>query len=44
MEKTEAKVKEYTEYEERFHGFVLAGLSLILLEFVLTNTRFRKIP
>jgi Ca-activated chloride channel family protein len=44
MEKTEVKVKEYTEYEERFHGFALAGLSLILLEFLLANTRFRKIP
>ena len=44
MEKTEAKVKEYTEYEERFHGFALAGLGMILLEFVLATTRFRKIP
>lgn len=44
MEKTEAKIKEYTEYEELFHRFALAGLLLLLTEFVLANTRFRKIP
>jgi Ca-activated chloride channel family protein len=44
MEKTEAKVKEYTEYEELFHRFALPGLLLLLAEFVLVNTRFRKIP
>ena len=44
MERTEAKIKEYTEYEELFHRFALAGLLLLLAEFVLANTRFRKIP
>jgi Ca-activated chloride channel family protein len=44
MEKTEAKVKEYTEYEELFHRFAIPGLLLLLAEFVLVNTRFRKIP
>jgi Ca-activated chloride channel family protein len=44
MEKTEAKVKEYMEYEELFHRFALPGLLLLLLEFVLVSTRFRKIP
>ncbi len=44
MERTETKIKEYGEYNERFHGFALAGLSLMLVEFVLATTRFRKIP
>ena len=44
MEKTEARVKEYTEYEELFHRFAIPGLLLILAEFVLASTRFRKIP
>jgi len=44
MEKTEAKVKEYMEYEELFDRFALAGLLLLLVEFLLTSTRLRKIP
>jgi len=44
MERTEAKVKEYTEYEELFHRFAIPGLLLLLAEFGLANTRFRKIP
>jgi Ca-activated chloride channel family protein len=44
MERTEAKVKEYMEYEELFAQFAFPGLLLILTGFVLENTRFRKIP
>jgi Ca-activated chloride channel family protein len=44
MERTEAKVKEYMEYEELFARFAFPGLLLILAGFVLENTRFRKIP
>ena len=44
MEKTEAKIKEYMEYEELFHWFAIPGLLLLLVEFTLANTRFRKIP
>ncbi len=44
MEKTEAKIKEYMEYEELFVGFALCGLLLILTEFLLASTRLRKIP
>jgi Ca-activated chloride channel family protein len=44
MEKTEIKVKEYTEYNELFNWFLLPGLFLIIAEVVLVNTRFRKIP
>lgn len=44
MEKTEIEVKEYTEYNELFLWFLLPALLLLLLEIVLANTRFMKIP
>jgi Ca-activated chloride channel family protein len=44
MEKTEAKMKEYMEYDERFTYFLIPALCLILLEILLANTRFMKIP
>jgi len=44
LEKTEVKVKEYMEYEELFVWFVFPALAFILLEILLANTRFRKIP
>jgi Ca-activated chloride channel family protein len=44
LEKTKVEVKEYMEYEELFGWFLLAGLLCILLEAILRNTRFRKIP
>ena len=44
LEKTKVEVKEYMEYQELFHWFLLSGLACILLEMVLANTRFRKIP
>jgi Ca-activated chloride channel family protein len=44
MEKTTIETKEYTEYRELFHPFLLCGLAFLLLEVVLTNTRLRRIP
>jgi len=44
LEKTKVEVKEYMEYEELFGWFLLPGLACILLEIVLANTRFKKIP
>lgn len=44
LEKTKVKVKEYMEYKELFWWFLLPGLICILLEIILANTRFRKIP
>lgn len=44
LEKSEAKVKEYMEYEERFHWFLIPGLLILLAEVVLTRTWLRKIP
>jgi len=44
LEKTKIEVKEYTRYEEYFVYFLGAGLLLILLELILANTYFKKLP
>ncbi len=44
LEKTEIKTTIYTSYEERFYPWLLAGFLVLLLELVLQNTRFRRIP
>ena len=44
LEKSEIKIKEYTEYNESFARYVLFGLALILGSVILGNTRLRKIP
>jgi Ca-activated chloride channel family protein len=44
MEKTEVKVKEYTEYTELFPWFLTPAIFFLLLEIVMGQTWFRKIP
>ncbi len=44
LEKTEAVVNKYTQYRELFAWFVLAGLSLLLIEIILGQTIFRRLP
>ncbi|MBN2012391.1 VWA domain-containing protein [candidate division KSB1 bacterium] len=44
LEKTKIEVKEYTRYNELFGRFVLIAFAALMLEIVLANTRFRKIP
>ncbi len=44
MEQTEIKVKEYLQYNELFSNYAFVGLALLLVEIVLANTRYRKIP
>jgi Ca-activated chloride channel family protein len=44
LEKTEASVKKYTQFTELFAWFVAAGLLLLLVEVVLGQTVFRKLP
>jgi Ca-activated chloride channel family protein len=44
MEKTEVKVKEYTEYFELYPWFVLPALALVTAEILLRNTMCRQIP
>lgn len=44
LEKTEITVKEYTRYSELFAYFLSPALFFFLIEILLMNTRFRKIP
>ena len=44
MEKTVIKTKVYSTFDERFYAWLWAGFILILLEFLLRYTRFRRIP
>jgi Ca-activated chloride channel family protein len=44
LEKTEVKVKEYMEYEELYHFFLLPAMLLFVFEILLRNTRLRILP
>jgi len=44
LEKSEAVVKKYTEFNELFKWFILAGLTLLLTEQALKHTIMRRLP
>ena len=44
LEKSEVRVRSYTHYNELYSRFALAALALLLLEFLLVQTRFRSLP
>jgi len=44
LETTEMLVENFTQYGERFQGFVLAGLACLLLEIALRRTWLRTLP
>lgn len=44
LEKVEIKTSRYTRYSELFMPLALAALALLLLEIVLSQTRFRRTP
>jgi Ca-activated chloride channel family protein len=44
LEKTEAEVKKFSQYQELFGWLLTPGLALLLLELVLRNTVFRRLP
>ena len=44
MEKTEIKVSAHIQYRELFVYFVYAGLLFLVLEMLLANTYFKKLP
>lgn len=44
LEKTEIQTIAYARYSEKFYPWLLAGAILLLLEIVLSNTRFVRIP
>jgi Ca-activated chloride channel family protein len=44
LEKTEVETKKYVHIKELFHWVVAPGLGLLLLEVILGNTVWRKLP
>ncbi|MEE8576189.1 MAG: VWA domain-containing protein [candidate division Zixibacteria bacterium] len=44
LEKTEIKTASHIQYKELFNPFTYAGLLLLILEMVLANSYFRKLP
>ena len=44
MEKTSIKTKVYASFDDKFYPWLWAGFLLIVAEYVLRHTRFRRIP
>ena len=44
LEKSEAVVKKYTEFDELFAWFLVPGVGLLLMEQLLKNTVMRRLP
>ncbi len=44
LEKTDIKIKEYTDYEEYYVWFLLAALGLLLVELTSSKTMLRTLP
>ncbi|MBU1061120.1 MAG: VWA domain-containing protein [Candidatus Omnitrophica bacterium] len=44
LEKTEIETKEYANYTELAGYFILPGFMIFLMEIILSNTLFRKLP
>ncbi|MEO5913124.1 MAG: VWA domain-containing protein [Luteolibacter sp.] len=44
LEKTTRKLKKYQQYDELYLWFLAPGLCLMLLELVLSQTRYRRLP
>jgi len=44
LEKSDVEVSAHVQYRELFHLFAYSGLLLLVLEVVLANTYFRKLP
>ena len=44
LEKTEAEVKKFAQHQELFPWIVAVGLSVFLLEIVLGQTVWRRLP
>lgn len=44
LEKTEIEIEKYQRYRELFPYFVVAGLVILLLEIILGNTVWRRLP
>ena len=44
LEKSKVEISEFTVYHEQYLGWALAGLLLLLAEFLLSNLALKKLP
>jgi Ca-activated chloride channel family protein len=44
LERTKMKTKQYLQFDELYLYFLACGLGMIMVEVVLSQTRFRKLP
>jgi len=44
LERTDVEVKKYSQYDEKYHIPLIAGMFLVLLEVILNNTIWRRLP
>jgi len=44
LEKTKVEVEKWVEYKELYPRVLMAGLLVLLINIVLSNTRFLRIP
>ncbi len=44
MEKSEIKIRKFTNYREFFRPFLLCGMLFLIIGIILSNTRFLKFP
>ncbi len=44
LEKTDVQVKKYTEFRELFPWVIVSGMSVLLLEVILNQTLWRRLP
>ncbi len=44
LEKTDASIRKYSQFQELFPWLAAAGLALLLIELVLAHTAFRRLP
>jgi Ca-activated chloride channel homolog len=44
LEKTKKRLKKYEHFQEQFAWFLIPGLLLLGIEFILAQTRFRRLP
>jgi Ca-activated chloride channel family protein len=44
LEKTDAEIKKYTQFNELFPWAIISGMFVLLMEVILANTVWRKLP
>jgi Ca-activated chloride channel family protein len=44
LEKTDVEVKKYTQFQELFPWAIISGTAVLLLEVILNQTLWRRLP